>query len=108
MTTTKVTEEKVFTEADLATLLYPTDRWPYLIVRRTRTTLTMVRINVDNLPEGAMNFPYTDYSFTVEEAVARKMEGEVKAYYSRKSRMFKLHGCPIRLGEARYFRDWTD
>jgi hypothetical protein len=93
----------------LATIMYPTDRYPLLVIRSTRTKLTMVRLDHYNLaPTDFCNgFPVYDYTFTLEEAIARQTAIFEVAHKTKRGYMIGSH-IPVRLGEARYFRNMAD
>lgn len=96
--------------ADLATLVYPDDRYPFVVVKRTKTTLTLARINTDGIaPADTCNgFPVYNHRFTVEEAEAR-ITDRIETAHLTKRGTYQINGCaPIRLGAAHYYRNMAD
>ena len=97
-----------YTVADLATMVYPSDRYPLLIVARTRKVLTVARLDVDNLPEHVSRWPVVDWILTLEEAVARVTDRLDTAQLHRDGKYWMNGCCPVAFGRARYYRDWSD
>lgn len=96
--------------ADLATLVYPDDRYPLVIIKRTKTTLTLARLNTDGIaPADYCNgFPVYNHRFTVEEAEARITDRTETAHKTKRG-TYQLYGyAPVRLGEAHYYRNMAD
>lgn len=96
---------------DLATLCYPQDKYPLVVIKRTAKTLTLAYISTDGLkPTDFHNgFPVYDHRFTVEEAQELVIKDHtIKAYLTKRG-TYQAYGCaPIRLGEARLYRDHSD
>lgn len=96
---------------DLATMCYPQDKYPLVVVKRTKTTLTLARISTNGLkPDGYHNgFPVYDHRYTVEEAQELVIEGNTIRANLTKRGTYQTSGCiPIRLGEARFYRDHSE
>lgn len=94
---------------NLATLVYPSDRYPMLIIRRTRATMTCRMANVDGLKPTGMSggFPVYDHLLTQEQAISRAYGPEFKIYQTKRGWQYK--SCaPVWIGEARYYRDCSD
>lgn len=102
-----------------ATLMYPQDRYGYVAVRVTPTgkTAWFVRIEskdkdlkVSHMVNG---FPVYDHVFTSEE-IEFALKTAVTANYERaslrKDGTWKMMNSdtPLRIGEARYRRDYSD
>lgn len=109
-----------------ATLCYPQDRYPYLIVGATRSGKT---INLSSLPTDAFKagfspagfhngFPVWDHTWTEEEMeaflkdeeepISRPSRKVIKARWSTRFQRWTCNGTPIHVGHARYFRDYSD
>lgn len=92
-----------------ATLCYPQDRVPYLIVRVTPNTLVVRPISYDGIkPTRYINgFPYFDHLFTFNELQTR-VYGKPQRAYLRKDGRYYLGGNLLITHEARYRRDYSD
>lgn len=102
---------KTFEDTDLATIVYPSDRYPALVVARTRTTITLARLDTNKLPPGAISEGgyVQSWRFSIEEARARLTTRLDTAYYSfKKDRYYINTTVPVRLGQAEYHRNWGD
>lgn len=97
------------TNNNLVTIRYPQDAYPALIVGRTAKTLTCRMVSVDGLtPTGSHNgFPVFDHTFTEEQAAARLVGKPFKVYATKTG--WRYGSClPVSLGQARYFRNYSD
>ena len=96
---------------DLATLVYPDDRAPYVVAKVSPSgkKITIEALSTDGLkPSSQCNgFPVFDHRFTPEEVQARKT-GRVEAAYRQGDGSYKQGCLPVWLGEARYFRNYAD
>lgn len=99
-----------------ATLILPSDRYPYVVVRSTRTTFVLCKVSEVDTTTGHKPayyngpFPVWDHTYTEDElerlmifglgwvVVRRHQDG---GYYDR-------HGNLYSIGVARYHRDYSD
>lgn len=99
-----------------ATLLYPQDRMPYVVVGSTEKTITvvplpMVSYQTGHKPRGKHNgFPVWDHTYTddeIEEFTTKALIGPKRAYL-RKDGRYYLGGTPMSVGKARFYRNYAD
>lgn len=102
-----------------ATLLYPQDRLPYVIVGYTEKTidvvpLLMVSYDTGHQPSGKHNgYPVWDHTYTDDEIqrfaleVAKQGVWPKRAYLRKDGRHY-LGGTPMHVGAARFRRDYAD
>lgn len=99
----------------LGTIIYPSDRMPLVILNRTRTTMTCISVSTDFLPRPDVDpdapQPAWDYTtrfyFTEAEALARVVGEPFKIYMTKHGWQY-AKCCPVQIGHATYFRDWSD
>lgn len=95
-----------------ATLLYPQDRYPYVITAVTAKTITVQRVETVSTKTGHSpshyNGPYPVWShtYTAEELDNLAIDGERRAYLHRDGRYY-LGRTPLLVGEAIYHRDFS-
>ena len=95
----------------LATIIYPTDREPLFVLVQTPQRLLVQRLKLDGLEphhKVGQQFPVFDTTFTEQEA-GQRAQGEVfSVKFSRKFQEYRYGPCPVKVGEARYYRDYSD
>lgn len=99
---------------DPATLCYPDDRYPYVVMGVTGTTISLAKVDpneldVDNSTGGEHRggWPIKDKSSTRQDLPATD-EFYLKAHWSEKFKRWQHAGStPIVIGYARYLRDWS-
>lgn len=94
-----------------ATLAYPQDRCPYVVVAVGARTVKVLPLRTDGLdPTGQCNgFPVFDYVFSAEQITERvQLNMLPKTAYRRKCGNFYLGGTLLLVGRARYFRNFAD
>jgi hypothetical protein len=111
--------EKVPQVGTLATLCYPQDRYPLVVTRVGKNWVEVSRIETNGLPKtGECNgFPVFDYQWVgnIEEHpdLKERVTGlGVTAFtckaYLRKDGFYYRGGTRIRIGSARYYRNYSD
>jgi len=95
-----------------ATILYPTDRYPYLVtyISKNGYKIQLTGIDTNELTSryNKTGFPISDYILTDEQLRDVKLTKELKFAYRGKDGNYHCMRCPIVLGEARYYRDLSD
>lgn len=97
-----------------ATLCYPSDRYPLLIVAVTAKTITVRRVHTsgDTAPriepaDRCNGFPVFNYDFK-EDELAKAAYGEPIRCYMNKHGVYKMGCSPVIVGVARYYRNYAD
>lgn len=115
-TTTPETVQEALAAGPLgATLCFPQDRYGYVVVRasKTGTVLTLQRLVSVNTATGHKPdrydgpWPVWDHLYTPEEMASMAEEGEFRATWSEKRQCYRLHGTPVHVGHARYYRNYS-
>lgn len=101
----------------LATLVYPSDRYPYVVVGGSSTGSHLIVAPVDydalttkgdNVRDGSGNpWPRIQRSFTREEALAHHTPERARRINRKKDGTYADHGTPFRLGTAFYDMDYS-
>lgn len=98
----------------LATLVYPQDRYPYVVVGGAKSGhyLFVAPVEYRNLPmqsNGTHNgFPVNDRTYSKDEALANARFAGATRITRGKDGKYSDHGTPFSVGVARYRRDWSD
>lgn len=92
-----------------ATLCYPTDRRPYVIIHVTKTTVDVLPVSTEGLePDGKCNgFPVYDHRFDVTNLMDRAEPGAARAFRDKSGR-YHLGGIRLAIGYAHYYRNYAD
>lgn len=96
-----------------ATLCYPQDRHPYVIVAvgATGKTVQVLPLKTEGLkPTGKCNgFPVFDHKIEGDE-IGKRMDGMAirKTAHLRKDGRFYLGGTPLAIGSAQYYRNYAE
>ena len=97
-----------------ATLVYPTDRYPYVVVGGAPSGHYLFVAPVDYHKIGVTSsgthngFPVNDTSYSSSDALANANLAGVRRITRRRDGRYTDHGTPYVLGHARYRRDWSD
>ena len=97
-----------------ATLIYPQDRYPWVVVGGAKSGhyLFVAPVEYRDLPmesSGTHNgFPVNDRTYTSEECLAHVRFAGATRITRKRDGKYTDHGTPFALGVARYRRDWSD
>lgn len=94
-------------EGQAATLVYPDDRYPMRVVKRTPKTITLIDVVLETTARGEP-WPVVE-GRSQEDDLPRLMGGRsVKAHWSEKQKGWFVAGStPIYVGTAHYRRDYS-
>lgn len=94
-----------------ATLMYPDDRYPLRIIRRTRTTIMLVEVRVPGQDEPKYsNGPWPVYDATSydDDLPLADNPRMYRAHWSKKKLGWYVGGStPVSVGAANYRRDYS-
>lgn len=100
---------------DPATLCYPDDRYPYVVVRRTPTLIDLREVSMDALDtindidgDRRGGWPVKDRSSREQNLPAAPLGRAITARWSEKKKTWYAAGTtPIVIGYARFLRDYS-
>lgn len=97
-----------------ATLVYPQDRYPWVVVGGSQSGhhLFVAPVEYRDLPmvsPGSHNgYPVNDRTYSSEECLAHVRFNGATRITRKQNGQYTDHGTPFALGIARYRRDWSD
>lgn len=86
---------------DLATLCYPSDRYPFIV---TQVTKTGGKIEISPLAHRIVSGSFQTNDAVVEYSKVPDTAGVRVAYWSSKRGCYTCHGTPVSIGSARFYQ----
>lgn len=87
---------------DLATLCYPSDRYPFIVVGVSKTGSKLTLLELDHrIVSGNFQSNNAVIEYSVDQNFARRM---MTANWSPKRGIYTAGGTPVSIGNARYYQ----
>lgn len=102
-----MTAPRIARVGDPATMVYPSDRHPYVViaVSKNGSKITLEALDTEGLTPAYRNGPFP--VFDAEVDTSRRTGRTIVAHLGRNGYNY-AGSTPISIGHARYHRDWSD